>query len=211
MVPDPQYMAVWKRDEAVRRWADFGVGADRWASGVILRQAGEPFPTEGWRGRAMTPWGMCALAWSTDGILQWEFEDDSSGAPPWRGLRDGPVLRDEMPIDDAGAADWVERWLDSQRFPSQPIPVAVRGTPFQKKVWRALLDVPRGRLTSYGRLASAIGHPGASRAVGAACGANPVALVIPCHRVVRESGELNGYRWGVDRKARLLAWESEKC
>jgi AraC family transcriptional regulator of adaptative response/methylated-DNA-[protein]-cysteine methyltransferase len=210
MVPGPEDPTVWQRGEAFRRWADSGIDADRDPSGVILREVGEGFPREGWRGRAMTPWGGCGLAWSAVGILQLEFEEDPSGTRPWTGLRDGPALRKEFSIDDAGAARWIERWLDPQRSRSRPIPVAVRGTPFQRKVWRALLDVPRGRLTSYGRLASAIGHPGAARAVGAACGANPVALVIPCHRVVRESGDLNGYRWGVDRKARLLTWESEK-
>ena len=85
--------------------------------------------------------------------------------------------------------------------------MSVSGTPFQLAVWRALLEVPRGSLTSYGRLAMAIGAPGAARAVGAACGANRVALLIPCHRVIRESGELSGYRWGMNRKAGLLAEE----
>ena len=85
--------------------------------------------------------------------------------------------------------------------------MSVSGTPFQLAVWRALLGVPRGSLTSYGRLAMAIGAPGAARAVGAACGANRVALLIPCHRVIRESGELSGYRWGMDRKVGLLAEE----
>ena len=67
--------------------------------------------------------------------------------------------------------------------------------------------VRRGAVTSYGRLAESIGAPRAARAVGAACGANPVALIIPCHRVVRESGDLNGYRWGLDRKRALLVGE----
>jgi AraC family transcriptional regulator of adaptative response/methylated-DNA-[protein]-cysteine methyltransferase len=85
--------------------------------------------------------------------------------------------------------------------------VSLIGTPFQQAVWRALLGVPRGSLTSYSRLAAAVGTPGAARAVGAACGANRVAVLVPCHRVIRESGELSGYRWGMDRKLRLLAGE----
>ncbi len=208
MSSDLQRAAVWHRAEASGRWADPSLSRDASAPGAILREVGAASLMESRRGRARTPWGTCALAWGADGVLQWEFEADPSGAQPWQGLRPGPALDPRLPVDDAGAAAWVDRWLDSGSSRSQPIPVAVRGTAFQFKVWRALLAVPWGRLTSYRRLASTIGHPGAARAVGAACGANPVALVIPCHRVVRESGDLNGYRWGWDRKARVLAWES---
>jgi O-6-methylguanine DNA methyltransferase len=91
--------------------------------------------------------------------------------------------------------------------PSTPIPLHVRGTKFQLEVWRALLEVPPGEVTTYGRLAEAVGRPGAARAVGAAVAANPVAYLIPCHRVVRASGELGGYRWGVRRKRAMLEWE----
>jgi len=83
----------------------------------------------------------------------------------------------------------------------------VRGTDFQLQVWRALLEVPPGEITTYGRLAEAVGRPGAARAVGGAVAANPVAYLIPCHRVVRTSGELGGYRWGVERKRAMLEWE----
>jgi AraC family transcriptional regulator of adaptative response/methylated-DNA-[protein]-cysteine methyltransferase len=86
--------------------------------------------------------------------------------------------------------------------------VFVRGTAFQLTVWRALLQVPEGSLTSYSRIASAIGNPRAGRAVGTACGANPVAWLIPCHRVIHESGAANGYRWGTERKIAMIARES---
>ena len=92
-------------------------------------------------------------------------------------------------------------------LPAAPVSLYVRGTDFQLQVWRALLEVPPGELTTYGRLAEAVGRPGAARAVGAAVAANPVAYLIPCHRVVRASGELGGYRWGVERKRAMLEWE----
>lgn len=84
----------------------------------------------------------------------------------------------------------------------------VRGTNFQIRVWEALLRVPPGRAVTYADLAEAVGRPGAARAVGNATGRNPVALVIPCHRVLRKNGVLGGYRWGVARKRALLGWES---
>jgi AraC family transcriptional regulator, regulatory protein of adaptative response / methylated-DNA-[protein]-cysteine methyltransferase len=88
-----------------------------------------------------------------------------------------------------------------------PLSLYLKGTDFQLHVWRALLEVPTGSVTTYGRLAAALGRPGAARAVGGAVGANPVAYVIPCHRVVRATGELGGYRWGVERKRAMLEWE----
>ncbi len=78
----------------------------------------------------------------------------------------------------------------------------------QVKVWRALLQVPPGTLTTYGDLAKHIGHPGAARATGTAIGANPLAYLIPCHRVIRATGALGGYRWGLPRKQALIACES---
>ena len=86
----------------------------------------------------------------------------------------------------------------------------VCGTNFQLRVWRALLEVPCGCLVSYGQLASAIGQPNAARAVGSAVGANPLAYLIPCHRVIRETGVLGEYRWGRERKRALVAWETLK-
>ena len=77
-------------------------------------------------------------------------------------------------------------------------------------MWRALLEIPPGALSTFGRLAAAIGKPGAARAVGTAVGANPVAFLIPCHRVIRETGAISGYRWGVGRKRALLAWEGSR-
>ncbi len=89
------------------------------------------------------------------------------------------------------------------------LPLDVRGTVFQHKVWQALRDVPAGTTISYAELAQRIGKPKAVRAVASACGANPVAVVIPCHRVVGRDGSLSGYRWGIDRKRRLLEREKK--
>ena len=86
----------------------------------------------------------------------------------------------------------------------------LRATPFQLKIWEALLRIPMGRLASYGDVAAAIGRPGAGRAVGTAIGANPVAWLIPCHRVIRRSGETGGYMWGPDRKRAIIGWESAR-
>ena len=108
------------------------------------------------------------------------------------------------------AHEAVWRVLRGQYDDIGEIKLHLRGTPFQLKVWEALLQIPTGRLTTYGALAERIGQPGAARAVGSAVGKNEVALLIPCHRVIRGSGELGGYRWGEDRKAGMLGWEAAK-
>jgi AraC family transcriptional regulator, regulatory protein of adaptative response / methylated-DNA-[protein]-cysteine methyltransferase len=84
----------------------------------------------------------------------------------------------------------------------------VKGTNFQIQVWRALLKVPFGGTITYQNLAETIDRPKAARAVGNAVGSNPIAYLIPCHRVIRNSGELGGYRWGIERKSSILGWEA---
>ena len=88
------------------------------------------------------------------------------------------------------------------------VPLDLRGTRFQREVWQALRAIPAGATTTYGELAAALGRPASARAVGAACGANPLAIVVPCHRVVARDGSLTGYRWGVERKRALLQREA---
>jgi AraC family transcriptional regulator of adaptative response/methylated-DNA-[protein]-cysteine methyltransferase len=90
------------------------------------------------------------------------------------------------------------------------LPLDIRGTAFQQRVWKTLRDIPVGATASYAEIATRIGSPGAARAVAGACAANPLAVVIPCHRVVRSDGSLSGYRWGVERKRTLLARESRR-
>ena len=90
------------------------------------------------------------------------------------------------------------------------LPLDIRGTAFQQQVWQALRAIPPGETRSYQQVAEAIGRPKAVRAVASACAANRLAILVPCHRVVRGDGSLSGYRWGVARKARLLAREKEQ-
>jgi AraC family transcriptional regulator, regulatory protein of adaptative response / methylated-DNA-[protein]-cysteine methyltransferase len=89
------------------------------------------------------------------------------------------------------------------------LPIDIRGTAFQHRVWEALRNIPAGTTATYAEIASRIGKPTAVRAVGRACGANPLAVVIPCHRVVRNDGALSGYRWGIERKRVLLQREAK--
>ncbi len=90
-------------------------------------------------------------------------------------------------------------------------PIYAIGAPFQIKVWEALLNIPTGHVTTYGDIASAIGHPQANRAVGTAVGRNPVAFLIPCHRAIRKGGGIGGYHWGLPVKRAMLAWEAARA
>ena len=110
-----------------------------------------------------------------------------------------------MARDDGAVAALIERVFDSAR-PAPP-PLDPRGTPFQRRVWSAPLALPRGRTTTYHTLARQLQPASVARAVGGAVAANPIAVAIPCHRVVGARGALTGYRWGLERKAALLAWE----
>ncbi len=131
---------------------------------------------------------------------------------------DPPALRAELQArfagvelaeDGTGLAEWLARVAAFIAAPQGALglPLAPRGTPFQLRVWQALQDIPPGQTLSYAELAARIGAPRAVRAVAGACAANPLAVVIPCHRVLRRDGGLSGYRWGVARKRALL--ESE--
>jgi AraC family transcriptional regulator of adaptative response/methylated-DNA-[protein]-cysteine methyltransferase len=127
-------------------------------------------------------------------------------------------LRQEFPNaaaitrdDDALAATVHEvlRRVDGE-LPREELPLDVRGTAFQLRVWQELQRIPRGETRSYGEVAAAIGVPGGARAVGAACGSNPVSVVVPCHRVLTASGGLGGYAWGLDAKEQLLEREGAR-
>jgi AraC family transcriptional regulator of adaptative response/methylated-DNA-[protein]-cysteine methyltransferase len=96
---------------------------------------------------------------------------------------------------------------DDSKWPK--LNVQVQGSPFQLKVWKALLQIPFGQLTNYKNIADQIGQPNASRAVGTAIGKNPIAYLIPCHRVVQTNGQLGGYMWGINRKSAIIKWEQE--
>jgi O-6-methylguanine DNA methyltransferase len=115
------------------------------------------------------------------------------------------IDRDTPAIADARA--WLREYFDGTRVDANAIPLDMRGADFEVRVWAALRTIPPGTTTSYGAIATALGSPGASRAVGAANGANPVAIIVPCHRVIGASGSLTGYGGGLNRKAWLLDHE----
>jgi len=158
-------------------------------------------------GLTETPFGLCSLGWNARGIGHLAFHDaDETFAEP-------PALRQNWPNAQFRRNDREARRRAKMIFqrgtePAGPLKTFVRATPFQLKVWRALLRIPEGCVASYGRLADAVGDPRAARAIGTACGANPIGYLIPCHRVIRETGVVRGYRWGDTRKRALLAWEA---
>lgn len=156
-----------------------------------------------------SPFGRAVLAVSPRGICGLRFpERDEDVANLVR--RDWPHA--ELRRDDTGTAALATRlFTPLASRPGAPLAVLVKGSNFQVKVWRALLELPSGAVATYGEIARRIGHPGAARAVGSAVGANPVAWLIPCHRVIRESGALGGYRWGLERKAAMLGWEAARA
>ena len=123
---------------------------------------------------------------------------DQPRQPDWRRADDDPLL--------ASARAQLNEYFEGRRA-SFDLPLAPRGTPFQRAVWQALLAVPFGATSTYGAIAAAVRRPKAVRAVGAAIGANPIGIVVPCHRIVGRDGSLTGYAGGLDRKAKLLALE----
>jgi len=161
-------------------------------------------------GLAESPFGSCSLGWTRRGICHLAFHDPGArfGAP--RELRASwPNAR--LRRDDRGARRRARIVFNGDAQSRRSVKAFVRATPFQLKVWRALVRLPEGCVASYRGTAQAIGDPKTARAVGTACGANPVAYLIPCHRVIRETGVVAGYRWGDTRKRALLAWEASKA
>jgi len=155
-----------------------------------------------------TPFGRALIATTARGICGLRFIDDErAGIERLRRQWPGAELR-PSPAATAPVAERLFGPLASRS--GGALALLVKGSNFQVKVWRALLDLPFGSLVTYGSIATRIGAPSTARAVGTAVGANPVAWLIPCHRVIRESGALGGYRWGVERKAAMLGWEAAR-
>jgi AraC family transcriptional regulator of adaptative response/methylated-DNA-[protein]-cysteine methyltransferase len=163
---------------------------------------------------ADSPLGRLLVAATDRGICAVRLGDDDGTLAA--GLdRDYPQATRERVAGGDPLEDWVATILASlspspDGSPRQltGLPLDVRATTFEWRVWRELQRIPRGATRSYGEVAAALGAPTAARAVARACAANRVALVVPCHRVVRADGDLGGYRWGVERKRRLLAGEA---
>lgn len=127
------------------------------------------------------------------------------------------ALTHEFPVailtrDDGALAEWLSALVRHQagEQPHLDLPLNVRATAFQRRVWQELQRIPFGETRSYTQIAEALGSPAAARAVASACASNPVALAVPCHRVVRGDGSLSGYRWGAGRKQALLEREKEE-
>jgi AraC family transcriptional regulator of adaptative response/methylated-DNA-[protein]-cysteine methyltransferase len=158
-------------------------------------------------GTTDTPFGRAFIAATPRGIVKLAFLDQAGAAAPLQALSAAwPGAR--LDAADGLARALGERVFSRARHVAAPLSVVVRGTNFQVSVWRALLEIPPAAFAAYGDVATAIGRPRAVRAVGTAVGANPCAFLIPCHRVIRGSGELGGYRWGETRKRAINAWEA---
>ena len=155
-----------------------------------------------------TPFGEALIAETKRGLCHLSFVD-VGGRDRVRNLLKSDWPNANLRRSDQRAAELaVEIFARPSKSQSPPrLRAFVRGTAFQLSVWRALLKIPSGSLTTYGRLSTAIKQPGAARAVGTAVGANPISFVIPCHRVIRETGALGNYGGGPIRKKVMLGWE----
>lgn len=159
---------------------------------------------------AATPAGICSISFAnSDAVLRHDLRERFPQA----------TLVEERTSSPADAADnqqaeWLAQAVDfvlgqlSEHPTAAAFPLDVRATAFQHRVWQALQQIPRGQTLSYAAVAQRLGQPTAARAVATACAANPVALAIPCHRVVGSKGALTGYRWGIERKEKILAGEA---
>ena len=160
-------------------------------------------------GVAQSPFGHCLIGETSRGICHLSFFDAGGHEHAIGELRaDWPLAT--LDFDDSHAARLAGQ-IFAPANPAAPWKLFVRGTPFQLRVWRALLKVRAGTLVSYGKLAAAAGNANASRATGTAVGRNAISFLIPCHRVIRETGISGHYRWGAVRKRAILAWESGKA
>ena len=158
-------------------------------------------------GIGLTPFGAALVGWTLRGVCHFEFRDNDAGLSHCTLLAHWPKAT--LVHDHAGAANLVNK-IFSRTHSRGQLHLLLRGTNFQLKVWEALLHVAPGQVVAYGHLAEMAGYPKAARAVGTALAVNTVGYLIPCHRVIKESGEMGNYRWGVDRKIALLAWENNK-
>jgi AraC family transcriptional regulator of adaptative response/methylated-DNA-[protein]-cysteine methyltransferase len=182
---------------------------------VILEAASPGEVKSGGQGWAITagfadsPFGRCLIGESPRGLCHLAFINAGDSAAALAALREH-WPRARLRRDDTNAARLAGSiFVAPAGSHSRPaLRAFVKGTAFQLRVWRALLQVPPGTLVSYGRLAAAVENPAAARAVGTAAGHNPLAWLIPCHRVIRETGVIGEYRWGQIRKRAMVAWES---
>jgi AraC family transcriptional regulator, regulatory protein of adaptative response / methylated-DNA-[protein]-cysteine methyltransferase len=157
---------------------------------------------------AETIFGEVLIASTDKGICHISFIDDKIGSPASEISKRFPASTLEQKTtlhQQKGLKLFRNDWSDLDN-----IKLHLKGTPFQIKVWNALLHIPSGSLKSYLNIADEIGDANASRAVGTAIGNNPIAYLIPCHRVITSSGYLGGYHWGIDRKSAMIGWEAAR-
>lgn len=145
---------------------------------------------------ASTPKGICYLAFGDKTIAYNELVEMFPSAN---------FIHQEKTIHQEAI-----EFLQNRENALNPLQLHIKGTDFQLKVWNALLQIPLGQLTTYGHISKYLNNPKANRAVGTAVGSNPVSFIIPCHRVIRTSGELGGYHWGLDLKVAMIGWEAAK-
>jgi AraC family transcriptional regulator of adaptative response/methylated-DNA-[protein]-cysteine methyltransferase len=185
------------------RLHDLTVTLDALTPGEI-RAAGEGVSIR--HGVAESPFGTAFIAETPRGLCRLAFLDAGGAAREIREL-ETTWSRAVLKRDDARAADLIATIWGRGRA---TLPLAVTGTNFQVQVWRALLELAPGATVTYSALARQLGKPDGARAVGNAVGANPIAWVIPCHRVLRAGGAMGGYRWGVARKEMIHRWEARR-
>lgn len=156
---------------------------------------------------AESPFGNLIVASTRKGVCYMAFDDDEANA--LNNLRQkfsNATFHRKLDLIQQNALFIFQN--DWNKLPE--IKLHLKGTEFQLKVWETLLKIPMGKLSTYGKIAEQIGHANASRAVGTAIGSNPVAFLIPCHRVIQSTGNISGYRWGNTRKAAIIGWESAR-
>lgn len=169
--------------------------------------AGEPIPARIKFGNALSPFGSCVIGATERGVCYLSFDSNFVGTAP-TGIK--KIWPEAELRHEPGYIRELGRGIFSKQDCKRPS-LHLRGTNFQVQVWQALLTVAEGHTVSYGELGIRVGKPGAARAVGQAVGRNSIAWLIPCHRVLRASGALGGYRWGVSRKRVMLAWEKARA
>lgn len=155
-----------------------------------------------------TPFGKCLIAVTERGITDLRFLDEADDVEAIVAQLRLDWPRAETIQDVEATLPYIQSLFYQKNDSTKPLPLLMRGTNFQIKVWEALLRIPAGRLVSYDDVARSIGQPTASRAVGTAIGSNRLAYLIPCHRVLQKSGGLGGYRWGTARKQAMMGYEA---
>lgn len=171
-------------------------------SALEYRKHGHSLQIEyGWH---HTPFGICLLACTDKGVCWLSFHDRENGLDELKKQWQAASFVENRKSTGSIVKQIFEHVFDEP----QSIMVHVRGTNLQIRVWEALVNIPPAEHVSYSQVATSVNHPSAVRAVASAVGRNPVSYIIPCHRVIRRSGGLGGYRWGLSRKKVMQAWES---